>query len=99
LILRLRSEEQEDEGSDILAALLEDGMVDHTGRMPVALAEARRTLPKETDLVVRYGPEVRLQERNGVLEVPLPWLKNSGVVLREVQGECNRWRTTLSHSH
>lgn len=98
-MLRLRGEEQQEEGSDVLAALLEDGMVDHTGRMPVALAEARRSLPKDTDLLVRYGPEVRLQERSGVLEVPLPWLKDSGAVLREVQGECNRRRKPLSPFH
>lgn len=71
-------------------------MVDHTGRMPLALAQARKNLPTETYLVVRYGQEVRLQERSGVLEVPLPWLKDTGVVLREVQGECKRMANRLT---
>lgn len=74
-------------------------MVDHTGRMPVALAEARRSLPSGTDLIVRYGQEVRLQERSGVLEVPLPWLKETGVVLREVQGEFKKMSRRLAPSH
>lgn len=71
---------------DVLSAMLNDGMVDHTAQVPLMLSEARvRDIAETSEVIVKYGDQARWNQEEGRLEAPLPWLRDAGIQIRELQ--------------